>query len=481
MPDNVVLLWNTAALEAIAATRTAPTVAARALAILHTAIYDAWAAYDATAVGTRLGDVFRRPPDERTPANRVVAISFAAHAALIDLFPTQDTPLDALLAELVPAAEPVPGRTWPRTRVECPPPRPTPVEIGLLAARAVLDYRHGDGSNQLGDLHPGAYSDWTGYVPVNDPDHIRDPNRWQPLRVPDGHGGFVVQVYIGPHWGLVQPFSLPQGALLRPDGPRTLPYDADEYRAQSVQILEYSAGLTDRHKVIAEYWADNPGTATPPGHWSLFAQFVSRRDRHDLDDDVRLFFALGNALMDAGIVCWDAKRAFDSERPITSIHFLFRGQLVLAWRGPGLGTGLIDGADWQPYQPATVVTPPFAEYFSGHSTFSAAAAEILKRFTGSDAFGASFTAPAGSSIIEPGITPHEPVTLFWPTFSDAADQAGLSRRYGGIHFAEADIAGRVLGRIVADKVWRRVLTFTGQVLPRRRERGHRDAGPVAPV
>lgn len=471
MPDNAVLLWNTAALDAIAATRTSPIVAARALAILHTCIYDAWAAYDVTAVGTRLGDVFRRPPPERTPANRVVAISFAAHAALIDLFPTQSAPLDAQLADLVPSAGAVLGHSGPRTRIEgdCPPPQPTPMEIGLLAARAVLDDRHGDGSNQLGDLHPGAYSDWTGYVPVNDPDHIRDPNRWQPLRVPDGHGGFVVQQYVGPHWGLVQPFALAQGGLLRPDGPRVLPYDADEYRAQNEQILEYSAGLTDAQKVMAEYWADNPGTATPPGHWSLFAQFVSRRDCNSLGDDVRLFFALGNALLDASICCWDCKRTFDSVRPITAVHYLFRGQLVRAWRGPGLGPGLIDGADWQPYQPATVVTPPFAEYFSGHSTFSAAAAEILKRFTRSDVFGASHTTPAGSSIVEPGITPHEPVTLFWPTFSDASDQAGLSRRYGGIHFAEADIGGRVLGRIVAGHVWRRVLTFTGQVLPRRRE------------
>lgn len=163
--------------------------------------------------------------------------------------------------------------------------------------------------------------------------------------------------------------------------------------------------------------------------------------------------------MDASICCWDAKRAFDSVRPVTAIHYLFRGQPVRAWQGPGRGAGLINGEDWRPYQAATVVTPPFPEYTSGHSTFSAAGAEILKRFTGSDAFGHSFTQRAATSTIEPGTVPATDVTLAWPTFSAAAAQAGLSRRYGGIHFAEGDLTGRVLGRVVAAQVWDRAQHF----------------------
>jgi hypothetical protein len=114
---------------------------------------------------------------------------------------------------------------------------------------------------------------------------------------------------------------------------------------------------------------------------------------------------------------------------------------------------LIDGAHWQPYQPLTVVTPPFPEYCSGHSTFSAAGAEILQRFTGSDAFGASQTTPAGASRVEPEATPATDVTLAWATFSAAAAEAGLSRRYGGIHFEQGDLAGRALGRHVGAVVW----------------------------
>ncbi len=204
----------------------------------------------------------------------------------------------------------------------------------------------------------------------------------------------------------------------------------------------------------------------PPGHWCLFGQFVSHRDRLSLDQDVKLFFALANAELDASIACWGTKRVFDSVRPVTAIHFLYGGKKVRAWAGPGLGTRLIDGKDWQPYQALTVVTPPFPEFISGHSTFSAAGAEILRRFTGSDRFGASVTIPAGASRVEPGLTPARPVTLSWSTFTAAADQAGISRRYGGIHFANGDLTGRYVGRAIGTRVWEKALTyFSGTAAP----------------
>ncbi len=135
-------------------------------------------------------------------------------------------------------------------------------------------------------------------------------------------------------------------------------------------------------------------------------------------------WALTNAVSDAGCCAWDDKRAFDSVRPITAISFLFQGQPVRAWAGPYRGTQLIDGASWFPYQPTTFPTPPFPEYSSGHSNFSAAGAEILKLFTHSDRFRGSVTLAAGSSRAEPGAVPATDVTLSWPTFSYAADEAG---------------------------------------------------------
>jgi hypothetical protein len=216
--------------------------------------------------------------------------------------------------------------------------------------------------------------------------------------------------------------------------------------------------------MIAEYWADGPRSELPPGHWDLFAQFVARRDHHGdqahgLEQDVKLFFALANAISDAGCCAWDNKRVFNSVRPISAIRALFRDQSVRAWAGPYQGTKMIDGATWFPYQPTTFPTPPFPEYSSGHSNFSAAGAEILKLFTGRDGFGGSATLRAGSSKVEPGAVPLHDVTLSWGTFSDAANQAGLSRRYGGIHFEQGDLDARATGRIAARTVWEKAQDY----------------------
>lgn len=441
--STVVTQWNAAALQAIRDTHPGPPMVARAIAMLHTSIFDAWAAYDERAVGTRLGGSLRRPREERTHANRREALSYAAYRTLADLYrgPDQIAEFDALMRSL--GYDPANGSTD----------LSTPSGVGNRAAQAVIDFRHGDGSNQL-----NGYADTSGYVPVNDPDHINDPNRWQPLRVSDGHGGFVVQKYIAPHWGGVVPFALSSGDQFRPtDGPATV--DERLYEKQAKEVLDYSAELDDKQKVIAEYWADGPASELPPGHWCLFAQYVSQRDNHDLGEDVRMFFAVTNAIFDASVAAWDAKRVFNSVRPVTAIHYLYKGQQVRAWAGPYQGTQRIDGADWRPYQAATVVTPPFPEYLSGHSAFSAAGAEILQRFTGSDRFGASYTQPAGSSRVEPGAVPRRDLTLAWRTFTDAADQSGISRRYGGIHFIQGDLDARELGRKVGAQAWRRAKAF----------------------
>ena len=140
-------------------------------------------------------------------------------------------------------------------------------------------------------------------------------------------------------------------------------------------------------------------------------------------------------------------------RPVTAIHFLFAGQQIPSWQGP------IDGANWKPYQAESVVTPPFPEYFSGHSIFSAAGAETLKLITQSDHFGHKVVIHAGSSRVEPGEVPAKDLTLYWATFSDAADEAGISRRYGGIHFIDGDLNARSLGRVVAQNAWKQTIKY----------------------
>ncbi len=208
--DTVVVTWDKAALQAIRDTHPGPPIVARMLAVTHTCIYDAWAAYDSVAVGTRLGGTLRQPVSERTPANKQKAMSFAAYRALADLFPTEIPKFNIVMTQL--------GYNSTDTSTDTS----TPSGVGTVECQAVLDYRHQDGSNQLGNLHPGAYSDYTNYLSVNGPDHINDPNRWQPLRVSDGHGGFVIQKFITPHWGNVIPLRAQTAGSVCPERPQFL-------------------------------------------------------------------------------------------------------------------------------------------------------------------------------------------------------------------------------------------------------------------
>jgi hypothetical protein len=190
----------------------------------------------------------------------------------------------------------------------------------------------------------------------------------------------------------------------------------------------------------------------------VLAQAVSRKRGHTLDDDVKLFFALGNAVMDAGIAAWKVKFQYDFVRPTTAIREQYRGQFVTSWLGPYQGYGKVRGEQWRPYQAPNVVTPPFPEYVSGHSTFSAAANMVLNAFTGSEVFRARTTIKAGTSLFEPRTatqrgTPAKDVVLSWNTFAEAADEAGWSRRWGGIHFRSGDEHGRTLGKTAGYFAW----------------------------
>ena len=456
---NVLLRWNDAFLQGVRDSKLGPPMVSRALAVAHTCIFDAWAAYDRRAVGTRLGGGLRRPASERSQSNKEQAISFAAYRAAADLFPASvATVFGPLMGSL--GFDPADRSMDPRTATG----------VGNLASQAVLTFRHHDGANQLGDEPGGtpgvAYSDYTGFAPVNapmdirfpfDPSTVSDPNLWQPLRYVDASGAVVTPRFVGAQWQLVTPFALTSSAQQRsPTGPER--YGLNGFIVQAEMLIELSAGLTDEQKVIALYWADGPRSELPPGHWNLFAQQVAHRDHagdseRDLDQAVKLFFALTNAIFDAGICAWDDKCAFASVRPITAIRYLFQGRRIRAWGGPGQGTRMIRGEDWFPYQTRSFPTPPFPEYSSGHSNFSAAGAEILRLFTGSDRFEASVAFAPGSSAVELGVAPVHDVILSWDTFSDAADQAGLSRRYGGIHFEKADLDARATGRLAARGAW----------------------------
>ncbi|MCA1647998.1 MAG: vanadium-dependent haloperoxidase [Chloroflexi bacterium] len=234
--------------------------------------------------------------------------------------------------------------------------------------------------------------------------------------------------------------------------------------------------------------------------------------------DIKLYFALNGAVHDGAIAAWGAKGHYDSARPISMIRYMgglgqstdpalpsyttaglplvaglveliraettapggrhallagHEGQMAIrAWAGtppdPAAQTGGVAwmlAVNWLPYQAPTFVTPSFAGYFSGHSTFSRAAAEVLTGLTGSAYFPgglSTWIVKAGSLKFEAG--PAQDVPLQWATYFDAADQAGLSRVYGGIHISADDLAGRRAGAACGQAAWALAqLYFAGQI------------------
>jgi hypothetical protein len=510
--DNVILKWDEQLLSVIRAypKETGPTITARAIGILHTATYDAWAAYDAVAVDTqqRLRPTLanpdpRQPASERTLANKNKAISFAAYRVLTDLFPPDK------FHSVEPTAT-SPGYSTPDVLLTGPPPKylgysltatDSPAQVGTAAAEAVLAYRHEDNSNQLGDLNGGApYSDYTGYPPKNTWDALPYPGHWQPLCVltpagvqawtldnsmpllpqppadcpkpPATGSNYVLQIPLTPQWGRVKGFALDPATQMPPHlsdpglpGP-PMAADGSGYDPTEIDLaLSDTSNLDAVKKAKAEYWADGPQSEFPPGHTMVFAQALSRMRAHTLDQDVKLFFMLGNAELDASISAWKLKYDYDCVRVISAIRKRYEGQYVTSWLGPNKGYGKVLGQNWLPYQALNVVTPPFPEYVSGHSTFTAAGRTILGGFEGSDKFNAQVVIPAGSSRFEKN-TPATDITLTWKTLTAAADEAGWSRRWGGIHFKSGDEHGRLLGKVVASDVWDKAqLYFNGTIPP----------------
>ena len=481
---TISVLWDRAVQQAVIDTAPGPTIASRAYAMVHTAMFDAWAAYDPQAIATQLEDDLQRPESEIHEDNKTEAMSFAAYQVLSDLFPEQIETFDELMAEL--------GLDPNNTTTDVT----TAAGIGNVSAQALLEFRHQDGSNQLGDP---LYAPDSDYPYANEPGHASHIEHWTPEYIPidAAEPDAPTQEFLTPHWGGVIPFALESGDQFRPIAPQPfllvegevdleaktitledtgeiLPISRDlvgsvinpQFIAQAETIAEVSGDLSDEQKLIAEFWEDAGGTSFPPGTWMTFGEYVSARDEHSLDEDAQMFFALGNAVFDAGVATWEAKSFYDYTRPVRAIRTLgelgligeyneqLGGYAIEAWAGPGEDSQTILAADFMTYQtPDSHASPPFAEYTSGHSAFSAAGAEILASFTQSDDFGAYVTFEPGESRFESDLTPEEAVTLDWSTFSEAADEAGKSRIYGGIHFEEGDFNGRLLGREVGKAVW----------------------------
>ncbi|UII75075.1 vanadium-dependent haloperoxidase [Flagellimonas sp. HMM57] len=443
--DNVAYRWGEMALVATALDterfNPRPTITSRYLGLIFTAIFDAWSRYDANAMPVYLNNVERQPTGKRTLKNKEIAISYAALRTLSEYYYSDRALFDKFMEEEL-KLDPKDTSVDPNT----------PVGIGNLAAKAIIEARKNDGSNQYGEEEGSngkPYFDYTGYKPVNTVDKNVSIDRWQPKYFSDGKGGQFAPGCLTPFWDKVKPIALKSGNQFRPGPPPLV--GSEQLKKEIAEVVNLQANLSDEEKALVEFMRDGPESVQQAGHWLKFAQDVSRRDSHTLDEDVKMYFYNQVVAMDAFIASWDSKMFYDYARPYALVHEYYDGIKIRAWAGPGKGMVDMDGSQWRPYSPDTFLCPPFPSYTSGHSTISGGCAEALKLWTGSDEFGESVELLAGA-LTEPN-NPGAMVTLHFPTFTKTADMAGMSRVLGGYHIQADNVAGLELGRNVAKEVW----------------------------
>jgi hypothetical protein len=399
----------------------------RITGLVEVAWFDAIAPYHPTAVGV-YSRITRRPAVEGvTNRNKNIALIFASYRVLNSLLPQYASDWKAMVQSV--------GLN-PNNTSQDP---TTPIGIGNVAGMSIVAAREHDGMNQLGDeggrkYNRKPYSDYTGYKPVNTPQDLIDPGRWQPTINTAGGGLFNSQIAVTPQYALTRPFTYTNPAQFQVPAPLLSdPANVAGYKQQADEVLAVSANLTDYQKGLAEFFNDKPDSI------GLISWYVGVTRGFTLDQFVQLKFVTGVATFDAGIVVWQEKFKFDTVRPVTAIKYLYGNQNVTAWGGPGKGTVTdIKGSEWRPY----LDTADHPEYPSGSACFCEAHAQASRHYLGSDVLGLFIPWLKGTSKVEPGVTPKDHVWLNWPTWTDFQHQCQQSRLYGGVHFQAALDASR---------------------------------------
>ena len=393
---DVVTDWNEHLLDAVRTEKSAPPKAARAMAMVHIAVYDAVNGIEQTH------EPYYVDPAAPAGASPEAAAVAAAHKVLITLFPAQQADFDAArdvsLAATTDGTAKTDGIAW-----------------GETVADAIIALRANDHSGDTVDYTPGT-----------------NPGDWQPT--PPAFAAAAL-----PQWPTVTPFAMTSGDQFRSDGPPAL--DSAEYTDAFNDVKDIgradSATRTADETEIAKFWINGPGTFTPPGHWNSIAQIIAVREGNTLAENARLFALLNIAAADAAIASWDNKYTYNNWRPVTAI--------------PAADTDGNDATQADPGWLPLIPTPAFPDYTSGHSTFSGAASKVLELYYGSN--GIAFDT-GGDSLPD--------VTRSYTSFSQAADESGRSRVYGGIHweFSNQDglHSGRDLGEYVFNNLLKRVQT-----------------------
>jgi len=300
------------------------------------------------------------------------------------------------------------------------------IEVGMAASQAMVTARANDGWN--------AVATYTSQP-------LGTVGRWQAGSTP-GAWGAGNGTFLQSQWSEMTPFTLNSGDQFRPGGPNgyqpanyTAWVQSAAYEAEFNQVKDLG-GMTSTTRTadqtnIAYFWVDGPGTASPPGHWNRIAQSISASAGLNLEQNARLFALLNIAEADTGIASWEAKVYFDSWRPMLAIN-------TASTDG---NPNTLEDAAWEPLIP----NPSFGAYTSGHSAFSMAGATILAQFFGTDDI--AFTTDTESPFLPLGYT------RSFSSFSEAAEEAGMSRIFGGIHWMSDNLDGAILGENVGSYVF----------------------------
>jgi hypothetical protein len=380
---DAVLEWTDLMVDAIRLQNSAPTLASRNLAILHTAIYDAVNSVAKTSQPYLYG---RSAPPGTDPEAAAVG---AAYYVVTALYPSAAPMADELYNTYASGA--------PQSAA-----RMDGIVLGTQVGQAVIAARANDGATR--DVP---------YVPFDEPgDWRRTPPFFRPP--------------VDTQWRYVTPFALHEIEQFVPPGPPVL--ESEEWARDFNLTKDYgranSSIRTADQTQIARFWSDFSYTATPPGHWHEIAISIAQTKNNSLTENARLFALLSLAQADGAIVCWESKYRHNFWRPPTAIA---RGDLD--------GNPMTEqDTNWVSLLPS----PSFPEYTSGHSTFSKGSATILSEFYGTDAI--SFSATSDSL---PGVFRH------FTSLAACADEIGMSRIYGGIHFLSANVDGKKCGDEIA--------------------------------
>jgi hypothetical protein len=393
-----VLSWNQVTLDTIRALRLDPPVATRTLAMVHVAIHDALNGIERVYEPYHVEQ--RAPPG----ASRRAAAAMAAYTVLSGLHPERRAEHDAALESSLRAI---------RQRG-----RDAGLAWGEAVGNAILRLRQGDGA------------DWiVPYVPAE------EAGMWKPT--PPSFAPALL-----PQWAFVRPFAMYSGDQFRVEPPPDPSSDAFAFAFEEVALLgrRDSELRSDEQTEIAFFWENGAGSVTLPGHWQVIAQGLARRYHDGLLENARLFALLGIAQADAAISAWDVKHAYEHVRPVTAIT-----EEADLYGHPDTGR---DPA-WISLLPA----PPSPAYVSEHSICSAVSARILARFHGTD--GIAFCGASPDPQRWPALLPT--LVRRWQRLSQAAEEAGQSRIYAGVHWQHDNQAGLAAGRALGDFVFDNLL------------------------